>query len=326
MDWKGRKVLVTGGGGFIGSHLVEALLERGAEVTAFVRYTSRGSAGFLDPIAEKIRIVANDITEFDGVRQAMENQDSVFHLAALIGIPFSFEHPWEVVQVNTMGTLNILSAARQTGPRRVILTSTSEVYGTAQYVPIDESHPLQAQSPYSASKIAADKLGESFHHTYGLPVVTVRPFNTYGPRQSVRAVIPTMITQMLAGDTVRLGATSPTRDFNFVQDTVRGFIQAAEAPDAALGEALNLATGKEISIGDLAAKIASLLGKEIEIQSEEQRLRPGSSEVMRLCGDGGKAAGLIGWKPAFTLDEGLERTIGWLRESGGVDDPARYRV
>lgn len=326
MDWKGRKVLVTGGGGFIGSHLVEALLERGAEVTAFVRYTSRGSAGFLDPIAEKIRIVANDITEFDGVRQAMENQDSVFHLAALIGIPFSFEHPWEVVQVNTMGTLNILSAARQTGPRRVILTSTSEVYGTAQYVPIDESHPLQAQSPYSASKIAADKLGESFHHTYGLPVVTVRPFNTYGPRQSVRAVIPTMITQMLAGDTVRLGATSPTRDFNFVQDIVRGFIQAAEAPDAALGEAVNLATGKEISIGDLAAKIASLLGKEIEIQSEEQRLRPGSSEVMRLCGDGGKAAGLIGWKPASTLDEGLERTIGWLRESGGVDDPARYRV
>ncbi|MFP6891680.1 MAG: SDR family NAD(P)-dependent oxidoreductase [Nitrospinota bacterium] len=326
MDWKGRKVLVTGGGGFIGSHLVEALLERGAEVTAFVRYTSRGAAGFLDPIAEKIRIVANDITEFDGVRQAMENQDSVFHLAALIGIPFSFEHPWEVVQVNTMGTLNILSAARQTGPRRVILTSTSEVYGTAQYVPIDESHPLQAQSPYSASKIAADKLGESFHHTYGLPVVTVRPFNTYGPRQSVRAVIPTLITQMLAGDTVRLGATFPTRDFNFVQDTVRGFIQAAEAPDAALGEAVNLATGKEISIGDLAAKIASLLGKEIEIQSEEQRLRPGSSEVMRLCGDGGKAAGLIGWKPASTLDEGLERTIGWLRESGGVDDPARYRV
>ncbi len=325
MDWKGRKVLVTGAGGFIGSHLAEALLGLGAEVTALVRYTSRSSAGFLDPIAGKIRVLSNDITESSGVLAAMEGQEFVFHLAALIGIPFSFEHPQEVTQVNTVGTLNVLTAARHTAPRRVVLTSTSEVYGTARYVPIDEDHPLQAQSPYSASKIAADKLGESFFHTYEMPVITVRPFNTYGPRQSARAVIPSLITQMLAGGRVKLGATTPTRDFNFVKDTANGFIKAAET-EAAIGETLNLATGKEISIGDLAKKIAGLIGKEVEFETEERRIRPGTSEVMRLCGSGEKAAALIGWTPEFTLDEGLRQTIDWLRDTGSVDDPGRYRV
>ncbi len=325
MDWKGRKVLVTGAGGFIGSHLAEALLGLGAEVTALVRYTSRGAAGFLDPISGKIRILSNDITESGGVQAAMEGQEFVFHLAALIGIPFSFEHPQEVIQVNTVGTLNVLMAARQTAPRRVVLTSTSEVYGTARDVPIGEDHPLQAQSPYAASKIAADKLGESFFHTYQRPVVTVRPFNTYGPRQSARAVIPSLITQMLAGNRVKLGATAPTRDFNFVKDTANGFIKAAEA-EAAIGETVNLATGKEISIGDLAVKIAGLIDKEVEFETEEQRIRPGTSEVMRLCGNWEKAAALIGWKPEFTLEEGLRRTIDWLREAGGTDDPGRYRV
>lgn len=313
MDWKGRKVLVTGGGGFIGSHLVEALLERGAEVTAFVRYTSRGSAGFLDPIAEKIRIVANDITEFDGVRQAMENQDSVFHLAALIGIPFSFEHPWEVVQVNTMGTLNILSAARQTGPRRVILTSTSEVYGTAQYVPIDESHPLQAQSPYSASKIAADKLGESFHHTYGLPVVTVRPFNTYGPRQSSRAIVPTIITQALTSDELRLGNLRPARDLSYVFDTVEGFVSAAEHEDA-VGRVVNIGSGREVSIGDLAEAIMRLVGRSLPIVLDGARVRPSDSEVERLLADNTRAKELLGWTPRHSLEEGLAGTIEWVKD------------
>ena len=325
MDWKGRKVLVTGAGGFIGSHLAEALAGRGAEVTALVRYTSRGSAGFLDPVAGRFRILANDITEAGGVLAAMEGQEVVFHLAALIGIPFSFEHPEEVLQVNTAGTLNVLNAARRTNPRRVVLTSTSEVYGTAQYVPIDEKHPLQAQSPYAASKIAADKLGESFFHSYGLPVVTVRPFNTYGPRQSARAVIPTLITQMLASGTVKLGATAPTRDFNFVKDTARGFILAAEA-ERSPGEVVNLATGQEISIGGLAKKIASLIGKEVTLETDKRRIRPGSSEVMRLCGSGEKAAEIIGWRPEVSLDEGLGQTIDWLRESGAVSDPARYHV
>jgi dTDP-glucose 4,6-dehydratase len=325
MDWKGRKVLVTGAGGFIGSHLAEALAERGAEVTALVRYTSRGSAGFLNPVTDKFRIMANDITEAGGVLTAMEGQEYVFHLAALIGIPFSFEHPEEAFEVNTTGTLNVLNAARRTNPRRVVLTSTSEVYGTAQYTPIDEKHPLQAQSPYAASKIAADKLGESFFHSYELPVVTVRPFNTYGPRQSARAVIPSLITQMLASKNVRLGATAPTRDFNFVKDTARGFILAAES-DRAPGETMNLATGKEISIGELAKKIASLIGKEVTLETDEQRIRPGSSEVMRLCGSGEKAAELIGWEPEVSLEDGLGQTIDWLREFGAAIDPARYHI
>ncbi len=324
MNWAGRKVLVTGGGGFIGSHLVEELLRLGAEVTALVRYTSRGSAGFLDPLLDQVKIAASDLTEFDGVVQAMKDQEYVFHLAALIGIPFSFEHPWEVAQVNIMGTLNVLSAARDIRPRRVVLTSTSEVYGSAQYVPIDEKHPLHAQSPYAASKIAADKLGESFYHSYDLPISTVRPFNTFGPRQSTRAVIPTLITQMLRGNKIQLGATSPTRDFTFVKDTVSGFIRAAES-EASVGEVVNLGTGKEISIGDLAAKIASLIGKKIEIQSDERRFRPGSSEVMRLCSNIEKAKSIMGWEPRFTLEEGLLQTIEWLKTSG-AEDSGRYHI
>ncbi len=325
MKWTGHRVLVTGGGGFIGSHLVEELMRLGAEVTAFVRYTSRGSAGFLEPLADKINIVAGDLTEFDGVFQAMKDQEYIFHLAALIGIPFSFEPPREVAQVNIMGPLNVLSGARITRPRRVILTSTSEVYGTAQYIPIDEKHPFHAQSPYAASKIASDMLGESFYHSYEIPISTVRPFNTFGPRQSPRAVIPTLITQMLTGEKILLGATSPTRDFTYIKDTVRGFIRAAES-ETSVGEVVNLGTGKEISIGDLAMKIASLIGKEIEIQSDEQRFRPGSSEVMRLCGDIEKAKSLIGWEPQFTLEEGLRQTIEWLRKSGDMENSGRYHI
>ena len=325
MDWNGINVLVTGGAGFIGSHLVEELLGRGARVTAFVRYTSRASVGFLSSLTTDLRIVAGDLTEFESVYQAMKDQEYVFHLGALIGVPYSFVHPREVVQVNTIGTLNVLTAAREVRPRRVILTSTSEVYGTAQYVPIDEAHPLQAQSPYAASKIAADKLGEAFHHSYDLPVSIIRPFNTFGPRQSLRAVIPTIIAQALQGGPVLLGATAPVRDFTFVEDTVRGMVRGAEV-DEAIGEVINVGTGREISIGDLAKKIIAIIGRDVEIHSDEQRLRPGTSEVHRLCCDNAKAQRLLGWQPQYSLDEGLKEVIGWMSESKAFEETRRYHI
>ena len=325
MDWTGLKVLVTGAGGFIGSHLVEELVSIGARVTAFVRYTSRASVGSLASLANDLHIVAGDLTEFESVYQAMKDQEYVFHLGALIGVPYSFVHPREVVNVNTLGTLNVLTAARKTEPKRVILTSTSEVYGTARYVPIDEDHPLQAQSPYAASKIAADKLGEAFHHSYVLPVSIVRPFNTFGPRQSLRAVIPTIIAQALRGGPILLGATSPTRDFSFVKDTVRGLVRSAEVEEA-IGEVINLGTGEEISIGDLAMKIASLMGRDIEIRSDEQRLRPGRSEVHRLCCNNLKAQRLLAWRPQCSLDDGLRQTIDWLKKSEGLEESRRYHI
>ena len=325
MNWSGRRVLVTGGAGFIGSHLVEELLEHGAQVTAFVRYTSRSSIGFLASLPGPVDVVAGDLSEFDSVHGAMRNQEYVFHLGALIGIPYSFVHPREVVNVNTIGTLNVLTAARDTKPTRVILTSTSEVYGTARYVPMDEEHPLQAQSPYAASKIAADKLGESFFHAYQVPLSIVRPFNTFGPRQSMRAVIPTIIVQALTSSRVKLGATSPTRDFTFVKDTAQGFIRVAEV-DAAIGEVVNLGTGREISVNDLASRIASLVGRDVQVVTDEQRLRPGTSEVQRLCCNPAKAKRLTGWEARHSLEEGLQQTIEWLRQSHDTAEPERYQV
>lgn len=325
MDWAGRSVLVTGAAGFIGSHLVEELVGLGARVTAFVRYTSRASVGFLASRASYVDIVAGDLTEFESVYRAMKDQEYVFHLGALIGVPYSFVHPREVVQVNSIGALNVLTAARETKPLRIVLTSTSEVYGTAQYVPIDEEHPLQAQSPYAASKIAADKMGEAFFHAYQLPISILRPFNTFGPRQSPRAVIPTIIGQVLGGGRISLGATSPTRDFTFVKDTVRGFVRIAEE-EGAVGEVVNLGTGQEVSVGDLAMQIATLIGQETEIIADEQRLRPGSSEVQRLCCNSTKAHRLLRWRPQYSLEEGLRHTIDWVKESGDLEESRRYHI
>lgn len=315
--WADKNVLVTGAGGFIGSHLVEALLAAGARVRAFVRYTSRREPGLLRDLSPadfaKVEIVPGDLRDARAVREAAHGCRVVFHLGALISIPYSYLHPVEVASTNFTGSLNVLAACLDEGVQRLVHTSTSEVYGTARHVPIDEGHPLQGQSPYSASKIGADKLAESFYSAYNLPVVTVRPFNTYGPRQSARAVIPTIITQALAGDTVRLGNLETTRDFTYVDDTVRGFLLAAEAQSVE-GQAFNLGTGTEISIGDLARRIIRILGRPVEVSLEAQRLRPEKSEVMRLLSDNSLAARRLGWAPEISLEQGLERTIAWVRE------------
>jgi NAD dependent epimerase/dehydratase len=315
--WNGRSVLVTGAGGFIGSHLVESLLAGGAKVRAFVRYTSRKDPGLLRQLKEedfaRLELVAGDLRDEHAVRGAVAGCQFVFHLGALISIPYSYLHPVEVAGVNFSGTLNVLTACREAGVERLLHTSTSEVYGTARRVPIDEAHPLQGQSPYSASKIGADKLAESFFCAYGLPVVTVRPFNTFGPRQSARAVIPTIITQALASDALRLGSLETTRDFTYVADTVRGFLRAAEAPGVE-GETFNLGTGQEISIGALARQIVAMLGRPVQIVQDEERLRPGASEVLRLLSDNSLAGKRLGWQPEFSLEQGLERTIAWVRE------------
>ncbi len=325
--WKGKSVLITGAGGFIGSHLTEQLAKHGARARAMVHYNALGSAGWLDisPLRDKINVFAGDIADRDSVRQAMKGAEVVFHLAALIAIPYSYQAPLSYVRTNVEGTLNVLQAAREFGVRRVVHTSTSEVYGTARYVPMDEEHPLQGQSPYSASKIAADKMVEAFHRSYGVPVVTVRPFNTFGPRQSARAVIPTIITQGLAGKKVLLGSLSPTRDLNYVSDTVAGFLAAAVAP-AALGTTINLGSGLETSIGDLAQIIARLLGKPIKVVSEKQRWRPEKSEVERLLANPERATTLLHWKPAVSLEEGLKRTIAWMKENLSRYRPHVYTV
>src|SRR4051794_8498782 len=285
-DWSGRTVVVTGAAGFIGSHLAEELVRRGADVRAFVRYTSGGGWGWLDEseLAADMQVVAGDIRDPETLAPAVRGADVVFHLAALIAIPYSYVTPLAYVRTNVEGTTNVLEAARAADVARVVHTSTSEVYGTARTVPISESHPLQGQSPYSASKIGADKIAESFHAAYGLPVTVLRPFNTFGPRQSARAVIPTIITQALAGDTVKLGATAPTRDLTLVQDTADGFICAGEAPDA-VGRSINLGVGQEISIGELAERIQSLMGKTVSVEHDGQRDRPPNSEVERLLSD-----------------------------------------
>lgn len=315
MDWKGKKVLVTGAGGFIASHLVERLTKQGAQVRAFTRYNSRNDVGMLRLIApevfSQIEIVRGDLRDNEAVRNAVRGVDTVFHLGALIAIPYSYVNPREVIDVNTMGTVNVLMAARDFGLRRVVHTSTSEVYGTAQYVPIDEAHPLQGQSPYSASKIGADKIAESFYRSFDVPVVTLRPFNTYGPRQSARAVIPTIIMQALTRDEVKLGSLDPSRDFTFVADTADGFLRVAEA-DHVLGQEINLGNDNTIRIGDLVDKIFGIIGKTPRVVLDPQRIRPGKSEVMKLWASNRKAKEMIGWEPRISLDEGLRLTVEWI--------------
>ena len=307
------KVLITGADGFIGSHLTEALVRQGYEVRAFALYNSFNSWGWLDhceaDLKGKFEVFSGDIRDPHGVREAMKGCDAVLHLAALIAIPYSYHSPDTYVDTNIKGTLNVLQAARELCVKRIIHTSTSEVYGTARFVPITESHPLQGQSPYSASKIAADQLAYSFYASFGLPVVIARPFNTYGPRQSARAVIPTIITQIAAGQRqIKLGAISPTRDFNFVQDTVAGFI-AAMTSGAGLGEVVNFGSNFEISIGETAQLIAEVMNAEVDIQTDEVRLRPEKSEVERLWADNRKAQELFGWQPAYAGREGLKRGL-----------------
>lgn len=327
MNWAAKTVLVTGAGGFIGSHLAERLVELGASTRAFIHYNSLGRWGWLDysPHKARFQVVTGNIADRDSVRKALQGVDIVFHLAALIGIPYSYDAPASYVRTNIEGTLNVLQASLDGTVERVIHTSTSEVYGTAQYVPIDEQHPLQGQSPYSATKIGADKLAEAFHCSFGLPVVTVRPFNTYGPRQSARAVIPTIITQCITGSAIQLGSLSPTRDFNYVADTVEGFVRAAQSPQAE-GRAINIGSGQEISIENLAAKIARITGKTVEIESQEERIRPAGSEVERLCAANHLAKELLDWEPRHTLDEGLRLTIDWIGANLEYYRPDLYAV
>ena len=320
MKLAGKKVLVTGADGFIGSHLVEHLVQAGTDVRAFVYYNSFNSWGWLDEADDHIKnsldVFAGDIRDPHGVRTAMKGCDVVMHLAALIAIPYSYHSPDTYVDTNVKGTLNVLQAARELGTERVVHTSTSEVYGTARFVPITEAHPLQGQSPYSASKIGADQMALSFQASFGTPVAVIRPFNTYGPRQSARAVIPTIITQVASGTrAIKLGAMHPTRDFNYVQDTVRGFVAVAEC-DAAIGRVVNIGSNYEISVGDTASLIAELMGREVEFTSDEQRLRPPGSEVERLCADNTLARELTGWTPQYPgvegLSRGLRETIDWF--------------
>ncbi len=324
-----KKVLVTGAGGFIASHLVEMLLQEGASVRAFVRYNSRGDPGLLSLLPletyRQIEIIAGDLRDLPAVEEASQGASLIFHLGALIAIPYSYLHPAEVVETNVIGTLNILLAARKTGVERLIHTSTSEVYGTALRVPIDENHPLQGQSPYSASKIGADKLAESFYRSFDLPVVTVRPFNTYGPRQSARAVIPTIISQALTRSEVKLGNLDARRDLTFVSDTVNGFLKAAVAPKVE-GETFNLGTGSEVSVRELVDCIFHILGKDPLIVQEQQRLRPPKSEVERLLSDNRLAFQKLGWTPAIPLTQGLEITIKWIEQHIERYRPAEYTV
>ncbi len=324
MNWTGKRVLVTGAGGFIGSHLTERLVELGASVRALVHYNSLGSWGWLDtsPLKSQVEVVSGDIADRGSVQHAMQDREIVFHLAALIAIPYSYVAPISYVNTNIIGTLNVLENARQMGTERVLHTSTSEVYGTALEVPISEKHPLQGQSPYSASKIGADKLAESYFRSFETPVVTVRPFNTFGPRQSARAVMPTIISQALSQDRIKLGSLTPTRDLNFVSNTVDGFIKAAEAPkEKALGATVNLGSNREISIGDLAKAIIAIVGRPVEIVTDDQRLRPAKSEVERLLADNRLAKELIGWEPKIRFEDGLRTTIEWMKSNLG-----RYRA
>lgn len=323
-DWTNRHVLVTGAGGFIGSHLVERLAHEGASVRAFVSYNSRADIGLLrflpSETLRQVEVIAGDLQDEQAIRHCVKGCQTVFHLGAIISIPYSYRHPSEVSRVNFLGTLNILMACRDLQVNRLIHTSTSEVYGTALYAPINEKHPLQGQSPYSASKIGADKLVESFFCAYGLPVVTVRPFNTYGPRQSARAVIPTIITQALTGATIHLGNLDATRDFTYVSDTVDGFIKAGTAPDVE-GQTINLGNGKETTIRDLARKVIQIIGGERKIEVDSQRLRPDGSEVMRLMADHDLAQEKLKWTPTISLEEGLNLTIRWIQENLGL-----YRI
>ena len=327
--WSDKRVLVTGAGGFIGSHLVEALGRQGAKVRAFVRYNSRADAGFLGELPPdlngQVEIAAGDLRDGDAVRQAVQGCEMVFHLGALIAIPYSYLHPAEVAETNFMGTLNVLLACRDSGVERLVHTSTSEVYGTALRTPIDEEHPLQGQSPYSASKIGADKLVESFYRSYGLPALIIRPFNTYGPRQSTRAVIPTIITQALRRNTIRLGNLNATRDFTFVDDTVSGFLKGAQAKGVE-GGTYNLGTGSEIRIGDLAEQIIKEVGRPVKIVVDPKRLRPENSEVFQLLADNSLAQKKLGWQPQIDLNTGLRKTIDWIEKHQELYQSDRYQI
>jgi len=327
--WSGRKVLVTGAAGFIGSHLVEKLARDGAEVRAFVRYNSRNDYGWLEQLdhalVDGVEIFRGDLTNPEAVANAVEDSDTIFHLGALIPIPYSYRHPREFVEANVVGTLNVLEACRRESVRRLVHTSTSEVYGTAVHVPIDEQHPLNAQSPYAATKIAADQLVLSYWRSFETPVVIARPFNTFGPRQSARAVIPTLITQALAREEVELGSTHPTRDFLYVDDLTHGLVRCAEAENVE-GEVVNLGSGVEISIGDLAKLVSRLTARDISITLSPTRTRPRASEVERLLADWGKAEKLLGWRPSVPFENGLQQTIDWFAHSLDAYKPSLYNL
>ncbi len=328
-SWAGRSVLVTGAGGFIGSHLAEALVRAGVSVRAFVRYTSRGGHGWLDAaepeIADQLDVFRGDLANPEAVAGAVSGCDLVFHLGALIPIPYSYRHPREFVTANVTGTLNVLEAARRQEVARVVHTSTSEVYGTAQRIPIDEDHPLHPQSPYAATKVGADQIALSYQRSFGIPVIVARPFNTYGPRQSARAVIPTIITQALAREVIELGATDTTRDFLYVGDTVSGIMRCATSAGVE-GEVINLGTGVEVSITEVVQRVLALLDRDVPVDLDENRLRPADSEVERLLADTTKAKELLGWTPDVDLDEGLRRTIDWMTGSLGEYKPSIYNV
>lgn len=323
-----KKLLITGAGGFIGSHVVEACVAAGYDVRAFVRYNSRNSWGWLEqsPALKKIEVKTGDVRDYDSVHAALKGCDGVMHLAALIGIPYSYESPLAYLRTNVEGTYNVLQASRDLGVKNILVTSTSETYGTAQRVPIDEEHPAVGQSPYSASKIAADQLAISYHRSFGSPVKIVRPFNTYGPRQSARAIIPTIITQILAGKKeIKLGNLSPTRDLTFVKDTAAGFL-AVLGSSKLVGEAANIGMGEEISVGDLAKKIAGMLKAKVRIVEDNQRVRPANSEVERLLSDPSKLKKATKWKPAYDLDRGLAETIEFLKKHRELYKADLYNV
>lgn len=327
--WEEKQVLVTGAGGFIGSHLTETLVKAGAKVRVFLRCNSRDGRGNLEDLGpellDQIEIIAGDLRDADVIDRTVKGCDAVFHLGALVGIPYSYKNPREVVETNILGTFNILTAARDHGVERIVHTSTSEVYGSALYVPIDETHPLQGQSPYSASKIGADKLAESFYASFDLPVVTVRPFNCYGPRQSARAVIPTLITQALARKEIRLGNTETRRDFTFVTDTADGFMKAAESKKG-LGKVINIGSGREISIGELAQIVLKIVQSTADIVLDEARVRPSRIEVNRLLADNRLAKETIGWVPQVSLEEGIKRTAAWITSHINSFQIGKYQI
>ncbi|KGN03508.1 NAD-dependent dehydratase [Clostridium novyi A str. 4570] len=320
MNWNGKKVLVTGAEGFIGSHLTERLVELGADVTALVQYNSFNNWGWIDTfdknVKDNIKVITGDVREYDNVKRMVSGQEVIMHLAALIAIPYSYLSPMAYVRTNVEGTTNILEACRdEENIEKIVHTSTSETYGTALYVPIDEKHPMQGQSPYSASKIGADKMAESFYRSFNLPIATIRPFNTYGPRQSARAVIPTIISQILAGKReIKLGSLTPTRDFNYVKDTAEAFVKIAES-EKTIGEVINAGSNYEISIGDTAQKIIDLIGHDVKILCDEERIRPEKSEVNRLWADNTKIKNLTDWTPKYSIDEGLKETIEWIKNN-----------